>query len=58
MQSALSVGLFSGYKCALLDVERGKLHHKREHDVSVNALLEAEAESFIKIWNSLEAQSA
>lgn len=58
MESTLSTGIFSGYKCALLDVERGKLHYPKERDSTVKALLEAEAESFIKLWSSLEKQSA
>lgn len=53
MNSTLCSGIYSGYKCALLDVERSKLHYKISEQ-PINALIEGEAESFIKMWHSLE----
>jgi hypothetical protein len=58
MENTLSVGLFKGYKCALLDVERSKLHYSKEQQPSISALVEGEAESFIRIWQELEKKSA
>lgn len=58
MENSLCTGIFTGYKCALLDVESGKLHYKKSKDPSIHALLEGEAEFFLKLWHSLDKKSA
>jgi hypothetical protein len=58
MNQTLANGIFSGYKCALLDVERSKLHYQNKFASPISALIEGEAESFIKIWEGLERKSA
>jgi hypothetical protein len=58
MESTLSTGIFTGYKCALLDIERSKLRYFKKKVPSVTALIEGEAESFIRIWQDLEKKSA
>lgn len=58
MENSLCTGLFNGYKCALLDVENGKMHYSKSKDPSIHALLEGEAEFFLKLWHSLDRKSA
>lgn len=58
MGSTVSTGIYAGYKCALLDVERSKLHYFKKPQPAINALLEGEAESFITMWQSLDQKSA
>jgi hypothetical protein len=58
MERTLCSGIYSGYKCGLLDIERSKLHCTKDPRPSIEALVEGEAESFIKIWESFERKSA
>jgi hypothetical protein len=58
MEETLCQGIFKGYKCALLDVERGKLRYFKKKESSISALIEGEAECFIKLWESFEKKSA
>ncbi len=58
MEQTLCQGLFKGYKCALLDVERSKLRYFKKLESPMQALIEGEAECFIKLWESLEKKSA
>jgi hypothetical protein len=58
MEGCLSTGIYTGYKCALLDVERSKLHYFKKPHPPIDALLEGESESFIRMWQSLEKKSA
>jgi hypothetical protein len=58
MDSTLCQGIYNGYKCALLDVERGQLKYFKKKENMIPALIEGEAECFIKLWESLERKSA
>jgi hypothetical protein len=58
MNQSLSKGIFSGYKCALLDVEKGKIFPFVEDDIELNALVEGEAEYFLKLWHQLDKKYA
>jgi hypothetical protein len=58
MSQTLCQGVFSGYKCAILDVERGKLIYKISKGQNIIPLMEGEAECFIKLWENFERKSA
>ena len=58
MDQTLCTGIFQGYRSALLDVERSKLHYSNAKEQTLNALLEGEAESFLRMWQSFEQKSA
>jgi hypothetical protein len=58
MHQTLCQGIFSGYKCALLDVEHGKIFPFVTDEPAIRALLEGEADYFIKLWHELEKKSA
>jgi len=58
MNQTLCTGLYTGLKCALLDVEKGKLFPYTGIDKSINTLLEAEADYFIRLWHDLEKKAA
>lgn len=42
------------YEVAVLDVIRGQMYKGSENDISLKALLEGEAATFVAIWNGLE----
>lgn len=58
MAQTLCTGIYTGHTCALLDVERGKLHYAKAPDPRINVLIEGEAESFLRIWEGLIKKSA
>lgn len=58
MTETLSTGIYTGYICALLDVERGRLHYSKAPDKRIRSLIEGEAESFLRIWEGLTKKSA
>lgn len=58
MEETLCQGIFKGYKCALLDVERSKLRYFKKSESPLSALIEGEAECFLKLWQSFERKSA
>lgn len=55
MQSCLSPAEVGVTKMAVIDVQNGKIHIQRDFDPAYIALLEAQALSFIHIWNAVEA---
>ncbi len=57
MNQNLCQGIYTGYKCAILDVERGKLIWKTKQD-DISALVQGEAECFLKMWAMLNKNSA
>lgn len=58
MENTLGSGIHTGYKCAILDVERGKLHYLKTKSPEITDLMNAEAEYFLKLWESLESKAA
>ncbi|KYG80121.1 hypothetical protein EV198_3683 [Roseivirga ehrenbergii] len=58
MEMSLCNGLYKGYKCALLDLRKGSFHAVNTKSIMLDELLEAEAESFLKIWKGFERRSA
>ena len=58
MTETLATGIYTGHICALLDIERGKLHYSIVPDTRIRALIEGEAESFLRIWQELARKSA
>jgi hypothetical protein len=57
MQQTLCDGIFKDYKCALLDLRKGKLH-KHNHKEFIEDLFMAEAETFISLWKGINRKSA
>ncbi len=54
LEKSLSTGIYSGYKGAILDVRKGKLHStKNSHWKEVDYWLEGEAENLLHIWRNL-----
>jgi hypothetical protein len=58
MEQTLCDGIYKGYKCALLDVERSKLHYQKVTEPGLATILESEADYLLNLWNSLEKKSA
>jgi hypothetical protein len=58
MNQTLCQGIYHGYQCAILDVERGKLMHSNSHGRDIIPLMEGEGECFIKLWENFEKKSA
>lgn len=58
MTQSLCEGIFKGYKCALLDIEKGKIFEYEEDESSIISLVEGEADYFIRLWNDLIRRSA
>src|SRR5690606_19223941 len=59
MQKTLCTGIYTGYQCVILDLRNKKQHQlPNNFDISIDALLEGEAESFLKIWSSFDRKSA
>ncbi|MDZ7649279.1 MAG: hypothetical protein U5K54_20095 [Cytophagales bacterium] len=58
MNLSLCNGIYTGYKCALLDIDKGKFFPFKEDNSSMLSLVEGEADYFIKLWRTLEKKSA
>ncbi|MFT6054994.1 MAG: hypothetical protein ACJASP_001891 [Roseivirga sp.] len=58
MEKSLCDGIYKNYKCALLDLRKGSFHTMSAKSIMLDELLEAEAESFLKIWRGFERRSA